>query len=38
VTDRLGRPAAFNAAPPLVPGLIVAGPALHAAILARMGA
>ena len=37
VTDRAGRPAAFNAAPPLVPGLIVAGPALHAAILDRMG-
>jgi myo-inositol-1(or 4)-monophosphatase len=35
VTDRAGRPARFNAPVPRVPGLIVAGPALHAALMAR---
>ena len=36
VTDRGGRPLAFNNPVPVLPGLIVAGPALHAAILARL--
>lgn len=37
VTDRTGAPAVYNNPHPQVPGLIVAGPALHAAILARVG-
>jgi myo-inositol-1(or 4)-monophosphatase len=36
VTDRAGAPAVYNNPHPQVPGLIVAGPALHAAILARV--
>jgi myo-inositol-1(or 4)-monophosphatase len=36
VTDRTGAPAIYNNRHPQVPGLIVAGPALHAAILARV--
>jgi myo-inositol-1(or 4)-monophosphatase len=37
VTDRTGAAAVYNNPHPQVPGLIVAGPALHAAILARVG-
>lgn len=37
VTDRSGAPAVYNNPHPQIPGLIVAGPALHAAILARVG-
>ncbi|GMG81797.1 3'(2'),5'-bisphosphate nucleotidase CysQ [Paralimibaculum aggregatum] len=33
VTDSQGAPLAFNGAPPRVPGMIVAGPALHAALM-----
>ncbi|MBP7002478.1 3'(2'),5'-bisphosphate nucleotidase CysQ [Amaricoccus sp.] len=36
VTTRAGAPASYNNPAPLVPGLIVAGPALHAAILSRV--
>ncbi len=38
VTGRDGRTARYNNPRPMVPGLIVAGPALHAAILARLTA
>jgi len=38
VTDRTGAAAVYNNPRPMVPGMIVAGPALHAAILARVGA
>lgn len=37
VTDRTGAPAVYNNPHPQIPGLIVAGPTLHAAILARVG-
>ncbi len=37
VTTRHGDRPIYNAAVPLVPGLIVAGPVLHRAILARVG-
>ncbi len=37
VSDRTGAPAVYNNPHPQIPGLIVAGPALHAAILARVG-
>ena len=37
VTDRAGAPAVYNNPHPQIPGLIVAGPALHAAILRRVG-
>jgi myo-inositol-1(or 4)-monophosphatase len=36
VSDRTGAPTRYNNSHPQVPGLIVAGPALHAAILARV--
>lgn len=37
VTDRSGAAPRYNNPHPQVPGLIVAGPALHAAIMARVG-
>jgi myo-inositol-1(or 4)-monophosphatase len=37
VTDRNGVPAIYNNPHPQVPGMIVAGPALHAAIMDRIG-
>jgi len=36
ITDRTGQPHRFNAAHPLLPGLIAANPALHAQILRRL--
>ncbi len=36
VSDRWGQPHVFNNPVPLVPGMIVAGPALHAAIMRRV--
>jgi myo-inositol-1(or 4)-monophosphatase len=36
VTDRTGRPARFNNPVPQIPGIVAAGPALHAAILRRL--
>ncbi len=36
VSDRTGRALSYNAPVPRVPGLVVAGPAMHAAILARL--
>jgi myo-inositol-1(or 4)-monophosphatase len=36
VTDRSGRPLAFNNPVPVLPGLIAAGAPLHAAILERL--
>lgn len=36
VTDRTGRPFAFNTPLPMSPGVIAANPALHAGILARL--
>jgi myo-inositol-1(or 4)-monophosphatase len=36
VTDRTGGEPAFNRAAPRMPGVIAAGPELHAAILARV--
>ncbi len=36
VTDRAGCAAVYNNLAPVIPGLIVAGPALHAAILERV--
>ena len=38
VTDRHGAPPIYNGPSALIAGLVVAGPALHAAILARVGA
>ena len=35
VSDGAGAPTAYNRHPPLLPGVIAAGPALHAAIVAR---
>lgn len=36
VTTRAGAPAFYNNPTPLVPGIVVAGPAIHAALLARL--
>lgn len=36
VTDSAGRPPRYNRAVPLVPGTLVAGPVLHAGLLARI--
>lgn len=35
-TTRIGAPTVYNNAVPLVPGLVVAGPALHAGIMGRL--